>query len=333
MKEINYQKSQLVCQIMIAATAFTAVLVYMRPVLVPLMFALFYYTASLPLMKFFQSRLKFPKILSMLSTIGIVLFVSFVMIILMTQSLNSFVKEISIYQKNFLTLIEQVVDMGTEYGVHLNRESIRKVYNSIPVFSYVRQFSGGAFGFIGNSFLIFIIYIFLIMGQRDTSSKKHEIQAEIEDKVSSYVITKSLISIATGVLFLIVLLSFGVDLAIMFGILTVFLNFIPNIGSLIATVLPLPVIILQYGFGVRLFLIVLLGTLIQVIVGNIIEPKLLGDDLDLHPISILLFLIFWGLVWGVAGMLLAVPMTAILKIVLSRFQITHKLSELLAGRF
>ncbi|MCB0357914.1 MAG: AI-2E family transporter, partial [Bdellovibrionales bacterium] len=72
--------------------------------------------------------------------------------------------------------------------------------------------------------------------------------------------------------------------------------------------------------------------LIQIIIGNVIEPKLMGESMNLHPIAILLFLMFWGVVWGVPGMFLAVPITAILRIIFSRIEMTRPLANLISGQ-
>jgi AI-2 transport protein TqsA len=115
-------------------------------------------------------------------------------------------------------------------------------------------------------------------------------------------------------------------------VLTVLFNFIPTLGSILVTVLPVPVILLQFGFGWQLWVIFAASVLIQVTIGSLLEPKLLGERMDLHPITVLLFLMFWGLVWGLPGMFMAVPITAVIRIVLSRIDATKVLAELMAGR-
>ena len=182
-----------------------------------------------------------------------------------------------------------------------------------------------------SKYKIIIFVLFLIMGEGDGEPKSALIR-EIMSKISQYVVSKLALSVLTGVLVGIILAVCGVELAFMFAILTVLLNFIPSIGSMIATVLPLPVILLQFGLGWQFFVVLLLSTIIQFILGSVVEPKVMGEGMDLHPIAILLFLMFWGLVWGIPGMFLAVPITAILKIILSRIKTTHGISELLAGR-
>ena len=137
----------------------------------------------------------------------------------------------------------------------------------------------------------------------------------------------------TGVLIGVILTFFSVDLAIMFAIFTVLLNFIPSVGSIVATLLPVPVLFFQYGLHWQFVCILILIALVQLLIGNIIEPKLLGDSMGLHPITILGFLVFWGLAWGVAGMFLAVPITVILKIILHKIEPTRPVAELMAGRW
>ncbi|MFM1918850.1 MAG: hypothetical protein RLZZ303_484, partial [Candidatus Hydrogenedentota bacterium] len=112
------------------------------------------------------------------------------------------------------------------------------------------------------------------------------------------------------------------------------LNFIPNIGSIIATLLPAPVVFFSADVPtVNAVLAIAIPGCIQFSIGNLIEPKLMGDTLDMHPVVVLLSLIFWGMMWGMAGMFLAVPMTAIVKIVLERIEVTQPAAEVLAGRF
>lgn len=118
----------------------------------------------------------------------------------------------------------------------------------------------------------------------------------------------------------------------MFGLLTFLLNFIPTIGSIIATLLPLPIVLLQFDSPVKWLAVLLIPAAIQGVVGNFIEPKLFSDSLDLHPASILLALTFWGIIWGPVGMFLAVPILVVMKIAMARIPATRPFAELLAGR-
>ena len=127
----------------------------------------------------------------------------------------------------------------------------------------------------------------------------------------------------------------GLHMAFVFGLLTFLLNFIPSIGSVIATLLPLPlamVAILDYGNWPLIISVVAIPGALQMVIGNVIEPKLMGRGLELHPVTILLSLAFWGLLWGYMGMVLAVPITAIIRIILIRFETTRAIGNLLGGK-
>ena len=114
---------------------------------------------------------------------------------------------------------------------------------------------------------------------------------------------------------------------------TFILNFIPNIGPLIATASPLPVLFLQYGFDWQMVLVLLALTAVHFVVGNILETRWLGKGMNLDPIVVVASLIFWALVWGVMGALLAVPLTAIIKMILEQHETTQPLARFLGGGY
>ena len=122
------------------------------------------------------------------------------------------------------------------------------------------------------------------------------------------------------------------ELALIFGTLTFILNFIPVIGSVIAILIPLPVAFLQFTDPTYVILIILLPTIVHILIGNILEPKIFGEAFGLHPITIILSLIFWGMIWGIIGVLLAAPITAIIKISCEKFEATKPISRFLEGK-
>ena len=120
------------------------------------------------------------------------------------------------------------------------------------------------------------------------------------------------------------------DLALMFAILTFMLNFIPNVGSLFAVLMTVPVVLLQFGMSWQPIVLLPGLLIIQFLIGNVLEPKLMGDDLGLHPITILLALILWGMIWGIPGMFLCVPFLVISVIVFSHVPQTRSIAILLS---
>ena len=201
----------------------------------------------------------------------------------------------------------------------------------LPILRFLGSTASGVASILINGVLVLIFLIYLLIG-RNPNQFRTGFYAEIDTKVRSYIVIKFITSATTGVLTWIILSLFGLDLALVFGVMAFLLNFIPSIGSAIAVLLPLPVALVQFDSGLAIVMIVVLPAAVQFSVGNVIEPLVMGEGLDLHPVVILMALVFWGLLWGVVGMLLAAPMTAVLRIVLGRLELTRPVAELLAGR-
>ncbi|MDD0851911.1 AI-2E family transporter [Halobacteriovorax sp. GB3] len=329
--EGTFQKINNVCLVILTLIALTGALVYTKAILIPFVISLFLYAISSPSILWLEKKFHFPRMVCALITIILFLCVMSIVVLFVVYSLKNFIAGADLYTQKLATFFEDVTVLLKTYGIHIDSSNIREEILSLPIFTYLKRFTGSIVSLVGNSTLILIITSFLIVGEGATKGE-NALFKEIHYKISRYVMTKFTTSFITALLVGILLGLFKVDLAFMFAILTFLFNFIPNVGSIIATALPLPVILLQFGFGLPFIAISLGSLVIQFTIGNVIEPKVMGESMDLHPVAVLLFLMFWGLVWGLPGMFMAVPITAILKIVLSRIETTRPLSELLAGR-
>ena len=159
-----------------------------------------------------------------------------------------------------------------------------------------------------------------------------KIISTISEEVSRYLGTLALISFATGVCAWIVLEIFDVQLAAGWGVLTFLLNFIPTVGSIIATIPPVVMAIIQFSPGLfKPFLVLISLTAIQVTIGNIITPKVVGDRLGVSPVVILLSLLLWGMIWGIPGALLSTPIISIIKIVCENIPSLHSVAILIGS--
>ncbi len=122
------------------------------------------------------------------------------------------------------------------------------------------------------------------------------------------------------------------EFAWVFALLAFFLNFIPSVGAIVASLLPLPVILLSPDLSIAVrVLAIVLPAIIHFVIGSFVQPKMQGSALDLHPVVIVLALIFFGMIWGVMGAFLATPITAVVRIILGRIPFTRPLAEMLAG--
>lgn len=196
---------------------------------------------------------------------------------------------------------------------------------------------------LADSFMVILYVIFLMLEERifrekfqslfpnkEQYKKVAFIIHEIDELFSEYLLLKTMVSLLTGVLSYLALLIIGVDSPILWAIMIFLLNYIPSIGSLIATAFPTVVALLQFGdLTPAIWVLVIVG-LIQVIVGNFVEPKIMGNSLNISPFVVIVALVLWGAIWGIVGMLLSVPITVMVIIILAQFNDTKNLALMLS---
>jgi len=327
-----YEKINNICLLILAATAVTVALIYTHSILIPFVIAFFLYAILSPIIEGLNNKLKWPRaVVLVLVTTVFVIFTALIGIFIV-NSLNEFFRDAAQYKDRIVEFVTWVRTTAEGFGYQIQDISIESYIKKLPFFSMAGNITLAAGAFLGNLLLVIVFVFFFLLGETVSESDDNRLIHQMKQNISRYVIIKFLTSLATGILVFILLVLFRVEMAFLFGVLTVLFNFIPTIGSIAATVIPVPVILLQFGFGWQLWVVLAISMVLQFTVGNLIEPKLMGERMDLHPITVLLFLMFWGLVWGLPGMFLAVPITAVLKIVLSRIETTQALAELMAGR-
>ena len=323
------------CLVLLTVIAIALALFWLRPIMIPFILAVVATYILTPLINLQQNHLKFPKFLAIITTLALAGIFIFLFWLLIYYSVN----QISMNADQYQTKIEELVLMTSthipleKFGVDakdLIEQTAHKI--SAQTGNIVLGSINTIFGLFSKGILILIFTLFLLLG-KEFKTRPEGTWANIEFRIKKYLITKLFISIITGTLVGGILFILNIDLAIAFGVFAFILNFIPSIGSIIATLLPLPIILVTPNITLMAAsLAIILPGAIQFSVGNIIEPKIMGDSLDLHPVAILMALIFWGMIWGIVGMLLAAPLTAIMKIIFEKIEITHPLAHLLAGR-
>ena len=329
-----YQKMSAICLTIIAAGVITATLIYTRALMIPLVIAIFFYTILVQIATSLHKKLSFPAWLAV--TVSVLLFtLCFAGVIYFTvNSVGSFLKGAEVYRDNLLSSTADIVAKLGQHGIHLDQSSIMNYVRELPLLNWFQNFGRRLFSLISNTTLIILFIIFLFLGEKKAlpSQTANTTLQEMLANISKYLSVKLVTSVATAVLIWLVLLAFKVKLAFLFALLTFLLNFIPSIGSIIAVVLPTPVLFLQYGMGAEFWVVLIAMAAVQFIIGSLIEPKIMGEGMDLHPVVVIACLIFWGLVWGIPGAFLSVPITASVKIILSKIKYTRPIAELLAGR-
>jgi predicted PurR-regulated permease PerM len=155
--------------------------------------------------------------------------------------------------------------------------------------------------------------------------------AKINIDVKTYIKIKTFVSLLTALACYGVLIIMGIQFAGFWAVLVFVLNYIPNVGSLVAVALPVLFAIVQFNLGHALLLSIFLVA-IQFTIGNILEPRFMGKSLNLSPLVIIVSLVVWGSIWGIVGMFLCVPIMVILNIILAKFDSTRPIAILLSSK-
>lgn len=355
-----------------AVVAATFSIYWLRPVLVPLVVALFVVSGVSPILKMLQRRLG----VSQLIAAGLTFLAGVVVLIVFGLSIWVSIVDLKNNSKAYQDRVTEIVNWGEQrvrdfgYRVEQSASSIlspidggKKDESAVETDSaptaanraseatsgnpppdasdfvdvFVRDgigvISQALFSLVSTSVVVLIYVFFLLIGTPSDSHNSSTVR-EIDFQIRSYLSLKTVISIFTGIAFGVTLRMFGVPMAFTFGVLAFLLNFVPNIGPIVASLLPVPLIILSPD-GSLLWMIAAISVTcaIQIISGNLIEPRIMGNSSDLHPVTILVALMFWGMMWGVIGMFLATPITATIKILLQRIDSTRPIANLMAGRW
>lgn len=327
----NYQKLNSICLMILTFIALAVVFSMAKVILIPFVLSIFIWLIYSPVIVYLQNKFKIPRSIVLASSL--IFFVGFFMLMsfFVGISVDSFIEGADQYKEKLHDLTIQIPQISTKFGFDIKSGDLQGILQKLPIMSFMKGLTGSMISFVSNTFLVIIFSLFLLTGESMSQNKPGIIQ-EIKDNTRKYVLTKVILSFFTALFTYIVLMLFNVEMAFMFAIFTFLLNFIPNIGSIVAVVLPIPVLLLQFNFGIQIPAILVLLFSIQTIFGNVLEPKMLGESMGLHPVTILLFLTFWGYLWGITGMFLSVPITATMKIIFSKFSITKPISELFAGK-
>jgi len=324
----------------LTAASFDIVVAGMRaaePILVPLLIAGF--LAIISTSPVFWLREKgIPAPAAVFFVILGVLSLGLGFILIIGTSLEDFSDAIPRYQTRLTQEMGPLLHWIQEMGFQLNEDLLLKSIDPGASMRLVGRMLSGLGGILTNSFLIILTVIFILL---EASSFQQKVRAafgdpkgtfaqfnKITDAVNNYLAIKTLVSLGTGIIVAIWVAILGIDFPVIWGLLAFLLNFIPNLGSIIAAVPPVLLGYIQFGIGRALLVGVGFGV-VNLLFGNVVEPKLLGRKLGLSTLVVFLSLVFWGWVWGPVGMLLSVPMTMVVKIALESSPSTHWISILL----
>ena len=327
-------------QFLLMAAAFMIVVAGMRAaeaILVPLLVAGFLAIISASPV-FWLKQKGLPAALAACLVVLGVLGAGFVFILIIGSSLDDFSSAIPRYQARLKEEIAPIAQWIQGLGFQPNEDILLKSIDPGASMQLVAKMLSGVGGILTNSFLILLTVIFILFESSSFPQKVRTALGDpkgalpqfqrIIDAVNNYLAIKTLLSLGTGVIVAIWVAVLGIDFPVIWGLLAFLLNYIPNLGSIIAAVPPVLLGYIQFGIG-RALLVASGFIVVNVIFGNVLEPKLMGRKLGLSTLVVFLSLIFWGWVWGPVGMLLSVPMTMVVKFALESSPTTRWISILL----
>ncbi|PQO23694.1 AI-2E family transporter [Rhodobacteraceae bacterium WD3A24] len=222
-------------------------------------------------------------------------------------------------------------------------EAVLSSIRSIEVSGYVRTAAGQAGDLLSATVLVILFVGFLfaervwfdtklenLMKDPEQAARVSRLIGSINRRVNHYLMVKTAVSAVTGVLIFVVMRVMNMEFAAAMGIFTFVLNYIPNVGSIAATLMVALVAYVQAGDPSTALLIFVLSGMIQFVMGNVIDPMLMGRALRLSSFGIIISLAFWGAVWGIPGMFLAVPIMVAVMLVCSQFETLRPVAVLLS---
>ncbi|MFT7372574.1 MAG: AI-2 transport protein TqsA [Oleiphilaceae bacterium] len=271
----------------------------------------------------YMAKKGLPQWLSLILVVVFICLIQLVFISIITTSLNSFSNDLPVYQERLRIQVESLFTLIEAWGVNVPKEKLMQYFDPSTVFRLAINALGNLGGVLSNSFLIILTVIFMLFEGAslpaklnhafgDSSAHMNHIERFLEN-VKQYMTIKVLVSIATGAVIYIWLQILGVEYPMLWALIAFLLNFVPNIGSIIAAVPTTLLALIQ--LGPLYALLTALGYLVtNMVMGNVVEPRYLGRELGLSTLVVFLSLVFWGWVLGPVGMLLSVPLTMLLKI-------------------
>ena len=324
---------------LLLSAAFIIVVAGMKtaaPILTPFLLSIFIAIISAPAM-FFLQRQGLPVPIALLAVILMVVLILILIAVLIGNSVEGFRQSLPLYQLRIQEQLHSIAELLERIGIKISFQDIRTYFDPTIVMKLSVNTLSGLGNVLTNGFLILLTVVFILSEASDFSSKLHRVLERPDrslagfdhflETVKRYMVIKTWVSLVTGLVIWLSLSLLGLDYPLLWGFMAFLLNYVPNIGSIIAAIPAVLLAIIQLDWGGAVGVIVIY-TLVNVIIGNTVEPRFMGKGLGLSTLVVFLSLIFWGWVLGPAGMLLSITLTVTVKIALDHHEETRWNSRL-----
>jgi predicted PurR-regulated permease PerM len=289
---------------------------------------------------FWMQKKGVPNVIAILFIIICLLAIFYLIARFVGTSVNDFTNALPVYRQLLVSKSASLQQWLTGFGIEISDDILKKSFNPGTAMQMAAKALNGLGGVLTNAFLILLTVIFILL---EASSFPKKIRAGLKspekslagfskftESVNRYLVLKTIFSLITGLFIWAWIAIIGVDYALLWGLLAFLLNYVPNIGSIIAAVPPVLLALIQLGSFHCLMTAAGFAT-VNIVIGSIIEPKFMGEGLGLSTLVVFLSLVFWGWVLGPVGMLLSVPLTMIIKIAFESNEETYWISVMLGG--
>jgi AI-2 transport protein TqsA len=329
----------------LAVVVMTAFLYFASPIIVPVLVALvFAYILSPPIS--LLMKLKIPRPLAVIIVLvvatlvlAVIGYFLFLQVSSLVQTLPSYWHSVVEYSLKFLDVYKKIFPQGNELDI--NKLQLKDMSG---VTKFLFRGLGSTLAFLSSVVLV-LFFTFFILNDQEMLKRKiirvfdksgegtaAKILLEINCKIRRYLVVEFLVALLVAVVFTISFSIIGINYAYIWGPLIGLLNIIPNIGAIIGTIPPMIVAGIQFGRVMPVLWVFIISVVFQNLEGNILKPKLFGQALNLNPVAMLVSLVYWTLIWGAIGIVLAVPITAAIKVVCDHFEALEPIGVLLGGK-
>lgn len=310
---------------------------YASAIITPILLALFITIICAQPIRWLEKR-KVPNGVAVLIVLLAILLFFFGMAELIGRSVSQFSKDVPLYEARISELTASLFNTLQGMGFEISFDKMEHLINPSRIMNFTAGFLGALGSLMGNMILLLFIIIFMLLELNSFSVKVNAIINTSDSSVSyfkridisirQYLGLMTLMSLLTGVFVWIALVIIGVKYAILWALLAFILNFIPTIGSIIASVPAIIFALIQLGGAGALWTLGSYVT-INMVIGNIIQPQIMGKGLGLSTLVVFISLIVWGFIFGTIGMFLSVPLTMVVKIILEQKESTKWMAIML----
>ncbi|UII32670.1 AI-2E family transporter [Fulvivirga ulvae] len=332
------------------AFLFVYLLSILSSLLIPLALALFIAILLQPVLSWFESkRWPFPLSLTVVSvsSLGVLWLLG---MLFYRTGVNIIRQKEYLLNQVSIKLDEALVWINNLPGIEIQSRDLVDIISGVMSYDWLIKSSGQFAGILGDftgTFFMTAIYLIGFLGgilkyeqyihyleEGSTDNDKSMLKGfeQVKSSIVTYMKVKFFVSFLTGLGYFIICWAFGIKFSFFWGFLAFLLNFIPTVGSIIATIPPLLFGLIQFSSIGMVGLLIILLMAVQIIMGNVVEPRITGSSLSLNTIVVILGLVFWGYLWGITGMILSVPLLVLTKVILSQLPDAQLLVRLMGSR-